>query len=393
MCLLLTFFAQTYCILLDWPLNYMFYIINIISILIISSLTLITGCSDNNDSPDAILGPAVAPFQELIDQGVARYLGAYTPMSSETDGDVVNHSFGAGDGPLCLDGSEFTMATRDKGSDELVIFLQGGGACWPSRCAATESADKEIPKDGLLDPDLANNPVASWNTVYIPYCDGGLHASDADSDSDSDGQTDRFQRGLHNLSASLDVAANTFPSPKRILLAGISAGGFGTVFALPMFRQLYPNVAIDLIDDSGVGVFKPGEPEFVWMRLDEWNSEAIIPASCESCVGADGHVTDLIKWLLEQDDNLRVSLMSYTQDPVIAVFFVQSGLDVFERELFKELADLEAAYPNRIKSFVRDGVSHTFLLSDTSLTAGGVTVLDWVTAMLKGSDDWVSTSD
>jgi hypothetical protein len=371
----------------------MFYIINIISILIISSLILITGCSDNNDSPDAIVGPAVAPFQELIDQGVARYLGAYTPMSSETDGDVVNHSFGAGDGPLCLDGSEFTMATRDKGSDELVIFLQGGGACWSDICVATESADKGIPKAGLLDPDLANNPVASWNTVYIPYCDGGLHTSDADSDSNGDGQHDRFQRGLHNLSASLDVAVNTFTSPKRILLTGISAGAFGTTYFLPLVRHMYPDTPIVVINDSGLGIARPNEPKFLEQLIAEWNATAFIPESCPNCIGADGHTTDLFKWQLEQDDNLRLSLMSYTQDPVIAVTFVQSGLKVFERELFKELADLEAAYPNRIKSFVRDGVSHTFLLSDTSLTAGGVTVLDWVTAMLEGSDDWVSTSD
>ena len=85
--------------------------------------------------------------------------------------------------------------------------------------------------------------------------------------------------------------------------------------------------------------------------------------------------------------------MSYTQDPVIAVTFAQVGLEVFKRELMTELEDLRSAYPKRLKTFVRDDISHTFLLSDTSLTAGGVTVLEWVSAMLEGSDDWVSTSD
>lgn len=364
----------------------------LLPILAVTCLLGATGCSDNN-SPDAIAGPASAPFQEIIDQGVTRYLGAYTPMLSESDGDVVNHRFGGGDGPLCLDGSEYTMATRDQGSDELVIFLQGGGACWSTLCLATESAAQGIPKAGLLDPDLVNNPVASWNTVYLPYCDGGLHGSDADSDSDGDGRNDRFQRGLHNISASLDVAVKVFPSPKRILLAGISGGGYGTTFSLPLVRKLYPDVPIELINDSGLGVLRPGEPAFIRARLREWNAEGYIPASCETCVGSDGHTTDLHKWQLEQDNNLRLSLMSYTQDPVIAVTFAQVGLEVFKRELMTELEDLRSAYPKRLKTFVRDDISHTFLLSDTSLTAGGVTVLEWVSAMLEGSDDWVSTSD
>jgi hypothetical protein len=359
----------------------------------IATLTLAAGCSDNNNSPNAVVGPATAPFQEIIDQGVTRYLGVYSPMMSETDGEVVNHSFGGGDGPLCLDGSEFSMATRDTGSDELVIFLQGGGACWSTLCAATTSAGKGIPKAGILDPDEPGNPVASWNTVYVPYCDGGLHASDADNDYDGDGQPETLQRGLHNLSASLDVAVNTFPAPKRILLTGSSAGGFGTIYALPLVRALYPDVPIELINDSGVGVSRPDEPEFTELLQSDWNAEAFFPASCDNCIGEDGHLTDYHKWQLEQDDNFRLSLMSYKQDAVIAVTFSQVGGEVFEEALLEEMADLKAAYPERVNTFIVNGSSHTFLQSDLAVTADGVTVLDWVTAMLDGSADWVTVID
>jgi len=328
----------------------------------------------------------------LIDQGVTRYLGEYSPMATETRGDVVNHNFGGGDGPLCLNGSEFTMATRDKGSDELVIFLQGGGACFSELCAATQSADKGIPKAGILDPDLAANPVADWNTVYIPYCDGGLHGSDRDIDSDGDGRIDRFQRGLHNLSASLDVAVKTFPAPKRILLTGISAGGFGTTWALPLVRHLYPGVPIELINDSGLGVARTDKPEFIRLLLEDWNMGAFLPPSCPTCIGADGHLTDYHKWQLAEDDDFRLSMMSYTLDTVITIF-VRVSREEFGREMRAEMADLENAYPERMRSFITEGADHTFLLSDTSITAGGVSVLDWVTAMLEDSADWVSTSD
>ncbi len=36
---------------------------------------------------------------------------------------------------------------------------------------------------------------------------------------------------------------------------------------------------------------------------------------------------------------------------------------------------------------------HTFLLSEPDQTAGGVALMDWITAMLNGSDDWVSVQD
>lgn len=366
----------------------------IVSAFSIAALTLAAGCSDNNNSPNAVVGPATAPFQEIIDQGVTRYLGVYSPMMSETDGDVVNHSFGGGDGPLCRDGSEYSMATRDTGSDELVIFLEGGGACWSTLCAATSSASKGIPGNGILNPDEPGNPVASWNTVYLPYCDGGLFASDADNDYDGDGQPETFQRGLHNLSAALDVAVSTFPAPSRILLTGNSAGGFGTIFALPLVRTLYPDVPIELINDSGIGILRPDQPEFAESVLfDDWNAEAFIPTSCDSCLGEDGHFTDYHKWQLEQDDNFRLALMSYKQDAVIAITFSQVGGEVFEAALIEEMTDLEAAYPERVSTFIANGSAHTFLQLDLGVTADGVTVLDWVTAMLDGSDDWVSVID
>jgi hypothetical protein len=152
-------------------------------------------------------------------------------------------------------------------------------------------------------------------------------------------------------------------------------------------------VPIEVINDSGVGVARPDEPEFIRMLMDDWNMGAFIPASCDNCIGQDGHITDYHKWQLAQDDNFRLSMLSYKQDATIAITFVQAGGEVFEQALIPELEDLEAAYPQRMHSFIADGTSHTFLLGDLTVTAGGVSVLDWVSAMLDDSSAWVSTRD
>ena len=38
------------------------------------------------------------PFETLYEQGVDQYLGDFTPMLSEADGDIVQHTFGTGEG-------------------------------------------------------------------------------------------------------------------------------------------------------------------------------------------------------------------------------------------------------------------------------------------------------
>lgn len=363
-------------------------------------LALVAACSGGNNNGTALDEPqASVPFQELYDQGIDRYLGKYSPMLAETEGDVVTHTFGAGDGPLCIYGTAYRMATRDTGSNELMIFLRGGGSCASDSCVlGFPEGERGIPKLGVLDPARPGNPVASWSTVYVPYCDGGLHISDSDNDSNGDGQIDRYQRGLRNLSAALDVAVATFPSPQRILLAGGSAGGFGASFALPLVRKLYPDVPIELINDSGVGLLKPGDPQYFKSGLEQWNADAFFPASCTTCIGADGHITDYHKWELGQDSNFRLGMMSFKQDLRIALGY-GLGLEQFEKVLMAEMADLESAYPERVRSFLPDGTDHVILIDglDTKnaldVTAGDDSAIAWVTAMLNGSSEWISASD
>ena len=364
---------------------------------------LLWACSDSNNNGNNIQPVVVAPepepepepvaFQEIYDQGVIRYIGAYTPMMSEASGDVVNHTFGEGDGPLCISGGEYTMSTLDAGSEDLVIFLQGGGACWSDFCAATSVAAPGIPPIGIMDTTRENNPVKDWNQVYLPYCDGGLHASDKDSDSDGDEVNDRFQRGLHNLSAALDVAVNTFPTPRRILLTGSSGGGLGTTYALPLVRYLYPDVPIELVNDSGVGISRPDDPDFLRLLVEDWNLSAFIPESCVNCIADDGHLTDYHIWQMDEDDNFRRGMLSYSRDTTFADFFLQIGKDAFEVALFQEMQQLEDAYPERQHSWIPAGDKHTFLMAEPDKTAGGVPVMDWIAAMLDGSNDWISVQD
>ncbi|MEZ5503460.1 MAG: pectin acetylesterase-family hydrolase [Halioglobus sp.] len=357
----------------------------------LSAFLLIYGCSDGSDNPmnGASHTQSEPPFQELYNQGVDRYLGEFTPMTSETvGGGVIEHTFGGGDGPLCFTGNEFAMSTRDGVSDELLIFLQGGGACGPTNCAAV-SVGLPLFNVGILEAGNPANPTTDYDLGYIPYCDGTFFTGDRDVDSDGDGNNDRYFRGLQNLSASLDVIVSNYPAPSRIVLAGNSAGGFGIHYALPLVRKLYPDVPIELINDSGMGIRQPGSQE----RLNAyWNSDSFFPANCSACIGEDGNLTEYHKYQLAEDENIRIGFISSTRDKTIVG---QSGIDgdIFEAELLHAVAELEDAYPDRFRSLISYTDEHTYIIKQFDFPVADTTVRQWVTNMLSSNDSWVSESD
>lgn len=363
-------------------------------------------------------GGGMAPsFQELYDQGLTKYVGDFEPANTiapEQAGGITTHEFAVPDdpaaeprGPLCLRGTKYTVDTRPGDSDELVIFLQGGGACWPELCNAFEETNYLDGLGGILDPALEGNPVADWDVVYLPYCDGALFAGDVDrvlppsGIGGGDEESMGYQRGLQNLTAALDVAADEFPEPSRILLTGVSGGAFGTIAALPLVRYYYPEVEIVVFNDSGVGIAKEGNPDFVnETLLAGWNATSLVPESCTDCT-SNGHVTRLIEWQLAADDNFTMSALSFSGDAVISVTFLQITPQAFATSLLAETGRTTMLFEDRYKRFIPEGSAHTTLLRESSdgggngiqigsleTAIGEVSVLDWFTAHIDGTEAW-----
>lgn len=242
---------------------------------------------------------------------------------------------------------------------------------------------------GILDPGDPLNPAADFDVGYVPYCDGSAMMGDAEVDSDGDGDADRFFRGVQNLSASLDVIAREYPEPRRIVLAGNSAGGFAVHAALPLVRRLYPDVRIDMVNDSGVGILDPGRWE---MLSGYWNASGFLPESCTDCAGVDGNLTGLHRYQLEADDNTRLAYISSTQDATIAEA-LDGGGESLEAQLVEAVEELNAAYPRRFQSLIADGDEHTFIIRAFAQEIAGTTVREWVADMLGNDADWVSRSE
>ncbi|MEE4384370.1 MAG: pectin acetylesterase-family hydrolase, partial [Pseudomonadales bacterium] len=247
-----------------------------------------------------------------------------------------------------------------------------------------------VPRRGILDPDDPANPAARFDMAYVPYCDGTLFIGDTDVDSNGDGLNDRFFRGLQNLSAALNVIHATYAAPRRILLAGNSAGGLGVHFALPLVRKLYPETPIDLVNDSGVGIYEPGAVETL---IQYWNGSSAIPADCEDCIGDDGNLTGFHAYQLEEDAGLRMAFLSSRQDEVITGTFGLIAPEAFEAQLLEAVDELATAHPDRFASLIAAGEEHTFIQRQFGYPIADTTVRQWIAEMLSGSSAWTSRAD
>lgn len=375
--------------------------------------------SDAGDAADA--EPPEAPFAELMAQGAGRYIGQFPPTEVRDGEAGRTHVFGydvADGGPACLRGATYHVATRDTGSTDLLVFMQGGGACWSDFCFAIEEAGSDgVPTFDVLDPDSETNPFADWNVLYLPYCDGSLFAGDAEYDTNDDGEPDRVHRGLQNLTAALDVAASEFPEVERVMLAGSSGGGFGTIIATPLVRHLFPDAELLVFNDAGVGVVKRDDPSFVADLVEEFGASSLIPASCSDCL-SDGHLISMVDYSLAQDPTIRVAAFSSYEDSVIAGIFLDLPRGEFEEELLARTGELSATYPGRYAAFLIEGTQHTVLLGDIQgflgdgfdaegnpfesivqlgsledTFVGDVSAGTWLSWMLEGDPRWVPVAD
>lgn len=336
-------------------------------------------------------GAPVASYQEVFDQGVTRWSG--TPQVQETSVSrsglgakaiSVHHFSGANRGPMCMFGADFFVETREGSSNTLMIFLQGGGVCLNEICAATPApilslrlfnlAGSTVGIGGVLDPRNNLNPMRDFDIVNAPYCDGSLFAGDVDrmlSDGNpNNGASDQaYQRGLQNLTATLETAKRTFPNPPRIVLVGSSGGTYGVIAGTVLTRRYYPNTPLLVVSDSGAPIVNGTDTGFITRALTEINAISMVPRSCTNCL-ANGHATGILEWAMRFDSKLSVAYMTHARDHVIGEFFMGTTADEFQASVVSESTRLMQEFPGRVFRFVIPSSRHTLTMGMDNVPDG-----------------------
>lgn len=344
---------------------------------------------------------------ELSVQGVDKYLGAFTPVASQDVGDGwTKHTFDpdGGNGPLCIAGTPYSVFTRQGNPSKLLVFEQGGGACWQDFYNCNVLAEAQEPptaRAGIWDFDSKDNPFADHSIVYMPYCDGSVFAGDNDVFDPAFGAAIgvpaavvRFHRGLRNQSAGMDVAKAMFPHARRITLAGSSAGGVGAAgFAPFLVRFLFGNeIKLTVVNDAGPVTVNLDAVNDIGARAADWAFGKFFPPSCTGCDDQGQALTALIKWRLDNDSTVREAFYETDGDLTNRFFLGLLGDPAGFRELVvTEHGLINAAHPDRYKRFIVSGdTSHTALQTPLfySQDANGVLLNEWIDDFLVPRPFW-----
>ena len=162
-------------------------------------------------------------------------------------------------GTTCGNGSQykFFVHRSTSGSQNLLFFFEGGGACWDyDTCSGRAGVIGAANPNGISDDYMTQftakyvSPVVNgadpglpfrsrtdlvtkdWNIVYMPYCTGDVHVgNNVATYVDQTGQQPPLvwrHSGYSNSLAAINYAKVQFPSVQKLLVTGFSAGGTGS---------------------------------------------------------------------------------------------------------------------------------------------------------------------
>ncbi|MDX3006582.1 pectin acetylesterase-family hydrolase [Kribbella solani] len=154
----------------------------------------------------------------------------------------------------CADGSRFNFYVRTGDRKKVVLYLDGGGACWSATTCGKNSGNRyqttvEPPdKGGIFDAKNTRNPFAGYSFVYVPYCTADVHLGDADTTYAS-GLT-IHHHGYANGTAALAELLKSFPQATDVVVVGGSAGSVSAPVYAGLVADRLPKAHITSISDS-----------------------------------------------------------------------------------------------------------------------------------------------
>ena len=311
----------------------------------------------------------------------------------------------------CQDGSPtgIGVSPSNTGSDRLVIYLEGGGACFNDlTCATVANPDGFTARsfgvgssNGIFNRDDATNPFREWNIVYVPYCSGDIFAGNNPVPQTIFGVPKVFL-GYVNMGEFLNRIVPTFPDVSMVVLTGSSAGGFGAAYNYDRTQAAFGDVPVHLLNDSGPIMSSTYlRPCLQDTLRDTWNLDATLPTTCTECFTRGTGLSAALPHIIARHPDRRFALVSSTRDTVIR-FFMGFGLsaDCSTAENFPgsqytagltELRDVTlAGVPNFRAWYITEG-EHTWLNRAPDYTAPGmppVPLRDFIQQFIDGDPAW-----
>ena len=293
------------------------------------------------------------------------------------------------EGAVCANGSQYKYFINfSETSDNVVIFFEGGGACWNYEDCANGSPfntecikepegtecirddymavylhlDELEPLTALTEPlgvvngdvpvelaypmvssDPAINPMADWNKVFVTYCTGDTYLGNVVrtyTDPEGVGPDVEFHHvGHQNTLRVIEDLNRMFDDVPKMMVSGCSAGGVGSLNNYPFLREGMKGAQnAYLIADSGPAVpatlldGSPSHSTGLYERVRAlWDVDSTIdslPSGSERIFADPGEVNAV---LAETFPNDRLSISIFERDYNFTVNSYEDFFPIFSQ--------------------------------------------------------------
>jgi hypothetical protein len=327
---------------------------------------------------------------------------------------TTTHYVGRDFTPVCMNGSPYYYFAKRGSVNKLLVYYQGGGACWEQLTCSFPSCDTSVDPTGSDNPngastgfaDLTNpdNPFRDWNVVFVPYCTCDVHFGDAARDYPLHVE----HRGYQNSRVVEKWAREHFVNPEVVFVTGSSAGAYGAWFNAPLLHFVWPASKFDVLADAGNGVITQ---DFLDTYFPNWNFAGNLPPEIPELAdvlangsGIPGYTEVIANHFPETrwahyasafdggfgGQTSFYNIMLNGNNPVFAFTWWQ-GSCAFNSVMRSQAIATAAAVPDNYRYYIGTGSRHTMWGSPkvyTDTTGGVPTLVSWLDAMLDGSPAW-----
>jgi hypothetical protein len=298
---------------------------------------------------------------------------------------------------LCADGSEFAFWEHRGDPTKVVLFLDGGGACFDATSCAFSSGDEagydwNVEGDdptldgGIFDFAHADNPFRDYSFILVPSCTGDVHLGDATQEYSPELTVEH--KGFVNGTAALDHLAASYPDAAQVVVVGKSVGSVAAPVYGGLVADLLPDTQVTVLGAQSGGI--PNDPDF----------------TAETLGGLWGAYENMPDW--EVNEGLtardwgpsRFWIQAGLHDPDLVLARFDFAFDPSEEEA---AAAILGGSPNLLAlidandaaidaagvvqhSYTAPGRDHGILEWDKfyAVDVDGITLVDWVAALIAG---------
>jgi Pectinacetylesterase len=222
--------------------------------------------------------------------------------------------------------------------------------------------------------------------LFVPSCSGDVYAGDAVRTYRGDGgrAVTVQHRGAVNAVAALEWVFRRVPDPRRVFVAGCSAGSVGSILHAPRVIRQYPGARVAQLGDSlGYLFSEPTDLRGLWgadRRLPGW-----VPGM--EALPSRFTMPRFYQAVANHYPEASFAQVNFRDDFVQRRFHEAAGgaPGRFGEALLGNLAAIRATSPN-FRSCLLEGAAHCALPRPEfyTLASGGVGLRDWVADLAAG---------